>query len=116
MKYRPCDSAASNSSTTRAGERYPCRILDFAAKSPALRELLDDPRFLAIGELLGVGHRPGDPFGELVDGCEMDVRGRKYVELADLVEYCRCVAGSIGRLSLGVFGPTLDTAARDEAE
>jgi hypothetical protein len=49
---------------TRAGERYPCRILDFARKSPALRTLLEDPRFLAIGELLGDGHRPGDPFGE----------------------------------------------------
>jgi phytoene synthase len=59
---------------------------------------------------------PLSAFGELVDGCEMDVRGRKYVELAELVEYCRCVAGSIGRLSLGVFHPTLDAAARDEAE
>jgi phytoene synthase len=59
---------------------------------------------------------PLSAFGELVDGCEMDVRGRKYVELAELVEYCRCVAGSIGRLSLGVFHPTLDMAARDEAE
>jgi phytoene synthase len=59
---------------------------------------------------------PLPAFGELVDGCEMDVRGRKYAELADLVEYCRCVAGSIGRLSLGVFRPSLEGAARDEAE
>jgi phytoene synthase len=48
---------------------------------------------------------PLDAFGDLVDGCEMDVRGRHYDTLDELVEYCRCVAGSIGRLSLGVFGP-----------
>jgi phytoene synthase len=48
---------------------------------------------------------PLDAFGELVDGCEMDVRGRRYETLPELVEYCRCVAGSIGRLSVGVFAP-----------
>jgi phytoene synthase len=48
---------------------------------------------------------PLGAFGDLVDGCEMDVRGQTYDTLDDLVHYCRCVAGSIGRLSLGVFGP-----------
>jgi hypothetical protein len=50
--------------TTRTGERYPCRILDFAPKSPALQALIADDRYSAIGTLLGDGHRPGDPFGE----------------------------------------------------
>lgn len=50
--------------TTRTGERYPCRILDFAPKSPALQALIADDRYTTIGELLGDGHRPGDPFGE----------------------------------------------------
>jgi len=58
------DDGTSWWATTRDGERYPCRILDFADQSPALRALIDDPRFDAIGDLLGVGHRPGDPFGE----------------------------------------------------
>jgi hypothetical protein len=58
------DDGASWWATTRAGERYPCRILDFARQSASLRTLIADPRFLAIGELLGDGHRPGDPFGE----------------------------------------------------
>jgi hypothetical protein len=49
---------------TRSGESYPCRILDFARKSPALRTLVADDRFNSIGELLGDGHVPGDPFGE----------------------------------------------------
>jgi phytoene synthase len=43
-------------------------------------------------------------FGELIEGCEADVRGVSYTTFADLEHYCRCVAGSIGRLSLGVFG------------
>lgn len=43
-------------------------------------------------------------FGELIDGCEADVRGVSYATFDDLKHYCRCVAGSIGRLSLGVFG------------
>lgn len=43
-------------------------------------------------------------FGELIDGCEADVRGTSYATFEDLKHYCRCVAGSIGRLSLGIFG------------
>jgi 15-cis-phytoene synthase len=45
-------------------------------------------------------------FGELIDGCADDVRGVTYLTFDDLLHYCRCVAGSIGRLSLGVFGTT----------
>jgi hypothetical protein len=60
---RPDDGESWWAATT-AGDRYPCRILEFARKSEALRALLADPRFLAIGDLLGDGHRPGDPFGE----------------------------------------------------
>ncbi len=35
---------------------------------------------------------------------EMDTRAREYRTFDDLVGYCRCVAGSVGRLCLGVFG------------
>jgi phytoene synthase len=45
-------------------------------------------------------------FDELIEGCEMDVLGTSYATIDDLVGYCRLVAGSIGRLSLGVFGAT----------
>lgn len=43
-------------------------------------------------------------FDELIDGCQADVLGTRYETFEDLLAYCRCVAGSIGRLSLGVFG------------
>jgi 15-cis-phytoene synthase len=70
-----------------------------------------DPVLIALGD---AGRRfpiPLAAFGELIDGCEADVRGTKYVTWDDLHHYCRCVAGSIGRLSLGVFGtPDVATA------
>ncbi len=70
---------------------------------PALRA---DPVLVALAD---AGHRfpiPLQAFGELIDGCEADVRGTSYPTFEDLRHYCRCVAGSIGRLSLGVFGTT----------
>jgi phytoene synthase len=68
-----------------------------------------DPVLVALAD---AGRRfpiPLEAFGELIDGCEADVRGTSYPTFEDLRVYCRCVAGSIGRLSLGVFG-TRDVA------
>jgi 15-cis-phytoene synthase len=65
----------------------------------------DDPVLVALTDAASRLPIPLAAFGELVDGCEMDVRGRRYETLDELVDYCRCVAGSIGRLSLGVFNP-----------
>jgi 15-cis-phytoene synthase len=67
---------------------------------------------LVLVALADTGRRfpvPLEVFGELIDGCEADVRGTTYTTFDDLRVYCRCVAGSIGRLSLGVFG-TRDVA------
>ncbi len=64
--------------------------------------------------LLDAAHRfplPLAAFGELIDGCEADVRGTSYATFGELEHYCRCVAGSIGRLSLGVFGSSDPVAA-----
>ncbi len=73
--------------TTGHGERYPCRILDFARVSSALRARLADPRFLAIGELLSDGHRPGDPFGEHF----AEVTAEALVKRVDSVEGLACL-------------------------
>jgi phytoene synthase len=75
----------------------------------------DDPVYVALDDAARRFPIPLDAFAELVDGCEMDVRGRQYETIDELVEYCRCVAGSIGRLSLGVFDPPLATAERRRA-
>ena len=69
-----------------------------------------DPVLLALADAASRFPIPVAAFGELIDGCEADVRGTSYATFEDLRHYCRCVAGSIGRLSLGVFG-TPDVAA-----
>jgi 15-cis-phytoene synthase len=63
-----------------------------------------DPVLVAVAD---AGRRypiPLGAFGELVDGVEMDIIGRTYATFDELVDYCRCVAGSVGRLCLGIFG------------
>lgn len=47
---------------------------------------------------------PMSAFDELIEGCEMDVQGAVYPTFDDLVGYCRRVAGTVGRLSLSVYG------------
>ncbi|WP_375475582.1 phytoene/squalene synthase family protein [uncultured Jatrophihabitans sp.] len=76
---------------------------------------LDDEVAVALADAAGRFPIPLAAFGELVDGCEMDVAGVSYDTLEDLVRYCRNVAGSIGRLSLGVFAPPLSTAGFADA-
>ena len=78
---------------------------------PALRA---DPVLVALADAGDRFPIPLQAFGELIDGCEADVRGTSYPTFEDLRHYCRCVAGSIGRLSLGVFG-TPDVAAAGAA-
>jgi len=63
-----------------------------------------DPVLVALADAARRFPIPVGAFGELIDGCAADVRGTRYATFADLEHYCRCVAGSIGRLSLGVFG------------
>ena len=65
----------------------------------------DDPVLVALADAASRLPVPLPAFEELVEGCEMDVRGTRYRTFAELDHYCRCVAGSIGRLSLGVFAP-----------
>ena len=80
-----------------------------ASPGPTGTEAAGDPVLVALAD---AGRRfpvPLEAFGELIDGCEADVRGTIYTTFEDLRIYCRCVAGSIGRLSLGVFG-TRDVA------
>jgi 15-cis-phytoene synthase len=63
-----------------------------------------DPVMVAVAD---AGRRYPIPLGafeELVDGVEMDIIGRTYATFDELVDYCRCVAGSVGRLCLGIFG------------
>jgi len=68
----------------------------------------DDPVLFALADVKRTFPVPMEAFGELIDGCVADVRGTRYETFEDLHYYCRCVAGSIGRLSLGIFGTRHD--------
>ncbi len=80
------------------------------------RELVDEVRSGVVAEddtdpikvaLADAARRfpiPLGGFDELIDGVEMDLKGAEYQTYEELKVYCRCVAGAIGRLSLGVYG------------
>ncbi|WP_418960096.1 presqualene diphosphate synthase HpnD [Streptomyces tritici] len=63
-----------------------------------------DPVAVALADAAERFPIPLEGLDELIDGVLMDVRGETYETWDHLKVYCRCVAGAIGRLSLGVFG------------
>lgn len=74
---------------------------------PVLMALADAARRLPI---------PLGAFDELIDGCQADVEGRQYLTAEQLIHYCRCVAGSVGRLALGVYSPRAHDTAQPLAD
>lgn len=75
-----------------------------------------DPVLVALADAHSRLSLPLDAFDDLIDGCEADVRGTRYRTFDELVGYCRCVAGSIGRLSLAVFGTDRSAEAASRAD
>jgi 15-cis-phytoene synthase len=76
----------------------------------ALESERNDHVLVALADAASRYPLPLEAFGDLVDGAEMDVEGTAYDVFPQLLVYCRRVAGSIGRLSLGVF------EARDQVD
>jgi phytoene synthase len=72
----------------------------------------DDPVLVALADTARRYPIPVSAIDELIQGCELDVTGTRYATIDDLVGYCRKVAGTVGRLSLGVFG-TADPASAE---
>ena len=68
---------------------------------PSGREI--DPVILALAHSRRYYQLPLEALELLIDGVECDVRGTRYETFDELVEYCRAVAGSIGRLCLAIF-------------
>jgi phytoene synthase len=88
------DLPADEKVTALAGLRRELAALD-SSTDPVLVAVADAARRYPI---------PLGAFDELIDGVEMDVTGRHYTTFEELESYCRCVAGAVGRLCLGVFG------------
>ena len=80
----------------------------------------DDPVLVAVADAARRFPLPLSAFDELVDGVQSDVamdeHGDRYLTFEELVAYCRCVAGAIGRLCLAVFGSRSDPRAPGYAD
>ncbi len=74
-----------------------------------------DPVAVAVADAARRFPVPLGGLDELIDGVLMDVRGDTYETWDDLKIYCRCVAGAIGRISLGVFGFAPDAPGSEHA-
>jgi 15-cis-phytoene synthase len=94
------------------------KVTSLAALRTSLRDIdtSTDPVLIAVSDTARRYPVPMGAFDELVDGVEMDLTGRQYDTFDELVSYCRCVAGAVGRLCLGVFGSQPDPHASDYAD
>jgi phytoene synthase len=90
-----------------ARARKDIRDLDPNSSDPVIVALADAARRFPI---------PLDAFIELADGVERDVVPRTYETFDDMVGYCRLVAGTIGRLSLGIFGAERTAGSGEAAD
>jgi phytoene synthase len=87
-----------------ARARSDIRALDPNSSDPVIVALADAAKRFPI---------PLEAFIELADGVESDIVPSTYDTFDDMVGYCRLVAGTIGRLSLGIFGTTEAASRRD---
>jgi phytoene synthase len=63
-----------------------------------------DPVMVALADTYARFSLPPTALEDLIEGMRMDVGEVTYERFEDLVLYCRRVAGSIGRVSLAIFG------------
>ncbi len=48
----------------------------------------------------------------VIDGCQMDLDQSRYLDFANLQQYCHCVAGVVGEVAARIFGQTDETTTR----
>jgi 15-cis-phytoene synthase len=81
------------------------KLAGLAATRRALAEVdPDDAVMVALADSKARFPLPADAFTDLLDGVQMDVTGARFTTFDELVVYSRAVAGSIGRVSVGIFG------------
>jgi 15-cis-phytoene synthase len=100
------DLPAQEKTAQLEAARQQVKALVAKVKGDAQAAALDDedPVLVALADTGARFPTPLEAFEELIDGCLADVNQATYKTFDDLLWYCRCVAGSIGRLSLGVYG------------
>jgi phytoene synthase len=72
------------------------------------------PQAQALQPWVGEFKLPRQPFEDLIDGVEMDLRYARYPTFDALAEYCRRVASTVGLICVEIFGYR-DPATREYA-
>jgi phytoene synthase len=81
------------------------KLADLAATRRSLADGdPDDAVMVALADARTRFPLPEEALTDLLDGVRMDVVGTRYETFEELAVYCRAVAGSIGRLCVGIFG------------
>jgi phytoene synthase len=101
---QPADVAARLTALDQV--RQSVALLSKAASGEPAALPPGDPVLLALSDAARRFPLPIAALDELVEGCQWDVTGRRYQTFDELVEYCQRVAGTIGRLSLAIYGST----------
>ena len=63
-----------------------------------------DAVLIALGDAMRHFPISVEELGEIITGCELDGERQRWESYAELEHYCTLVAGSVGRLSLAIFG------------
>ncbi len=104
------DDAASEAEIRRA------RLEECRRDVRSLSQASGDPVLVALADAVTRYGIPYSALDDLVAGGLMDVERSRYATWAELREYCRCVAGSVGIACAAVYGPRDPEAARPLAE
>jgi phytoene synthase len=80
-------------------------LVAIASGGPGIEDGEQDRVIVALSDAQRRFALPEGALEELIEGVRMDVLGVTYETFEELVEYCRRVAGAIGRVCLAIFGP-----------
>ncbi len=88
---------------------------DYVTKLDALRDrrTLDDPIFIALGDVIAQHALPLEPFYDLLTAFRQDVTKRRYANFAEVLNYCRYSANPVGRLVLHLCQEATAESLRD---
>jgi phytoene synthase len=101
---RRCDDAVDEHAGAEAAREL-ARAEDLADRAFGGAWAADpDPVVVALGDAIRRFGLPREPFDELLAGMRMDLEGHRYRSFDDLRLYCERVAGTVGLLSVHVFG------------
>ncbi|MGH9106678.1 MAG: phytoene/squalene synthase family protein [Acidimicrobiales bacterium] len=110
------EAATSSRLSALAQVRGSLAMVAKAATERSVSAPPGDPVLMALVDAARQFPLPVAALEELVEGCEWDLAGRQYDNFDHLVEYCRRVAGTIGRLSLAIYGSADDQLAEPLAD